>query len=70
MAWMCIGIIFLIIFGVEILYAEIFLSSPNDDDYEDVELEGHPVRINNSGAIIPVVSVSRQTSLGNMQLKI
>lgn len=55
MAWMCIGVIFIIIFGVEILYAEIFLKTFQEEDYEEMELEGHPVRINNSGAIIPVV---------------
>ena len=57
MAWMCIGVIFLIIFGVEILYAELFLISSQEEDYEEMELEGHPVRINNSGAIIPVVCI-------------
>lgn len=55
MAWMCIGIIFIIIFGLEILYAEVFVHSFQGEDYEEVELEGHPVRVNTSGAIIPVV---------------
>lgn len=54
MAWMCVGVIFVIIFGLEILYAEVFVHSFQGEDYEDVELEGHPVRLNTSGAIIPV----------------
>lgn len=51
MAWMCIGIVFVIIFGIEILYAEIFSSLADEDE---IELEGHPVRLNTSGAIIPI----------------
>ena len=58
MAWMCVGIIFVIIFGLEILYAEVFVHSFQGEDYEDVELEGRPVRLNISGAIIPVVRFS------------
>lgn len=41
------GVIFLIIFGIPIAYEDFFLSP-------EPELEGHPVRINNS-EIIPQV---------------
>ncbi|XP_026273524.1 palmitoyltransferase ZDHHC16 [Frankliniella occidentalis] len=54
MAWMCIGVIFVIIFGLEILYKEIISGYFYDEELEELELEGHPVRINTSGAIIPI----------------
>ncbi|KAJ1526317.1 hypothetical protein ONE63_009467 [Megalurothrips usitatus] len=54
MVWMCVGVIFVMIFGVEILYTELILNSPEDEDYDETELQGHPVRIHASGAIIPV----------------
>lgn len=66
MAWMCIGVIFVIIFGVEILYAEFFSNSLDEDE---VELEGHPVHINTSGAIIPVVSIKYQSVMCSVYLR-
>lgn len=49
MAFTVVGILFIMLFGIEIAYQEFFPA------YE-VELDGHPVRINNS-EIIPVVSL-------------
>ncbi|XP_063980173.1 palmitoyltransferase ZDHHC16 isoform X1 [Diachasmimorpha longicaudata] len=46
MAFTVTGITFLMLFGVEIAYKDFFLD-------QDVELDGHPVRINNS-EIIPM----------------
>jgi palmitoyltransferase len=48
MAFTGCGIVFLILFGVQLAYEEFFLPS-------ELEIDGHPVRINNS-EIIPVVS--------------
>lgn len=48
MAFTVLGILFIMLFGVEIAYQEFFPT-------QDPELDGHPVRINNS-EIIPVVS--------------
>lgn len=45
------GIIFLMIFGVEIAYHEVF------PDYEQESLDGHPVKINNNFEIIPVTEM-------------
>ncbi|XP_044010515.1 palmitoyltransferase ZDHHC16A isoform X2 [Aphidius gifuensis] len=50
MIFTAIGIIFIMIFGVEIAYQEIF------PDYEQ-ELDGHPVKINNNFEIIPVTEM-------------
>lgn len=47
MAFTVAGVLFIIIFGVQLAYEEFFLSP-------DPEIEGHPVRFNNS-EIIPVV---------------
>lgn len=47
MAFTVIGVLFIMVFGLEIAYEEFFPDDP--------ELDGHPVRINNS-VIIPVVS--------------
>ena len=52
MAFVLLGVTFLIIFGAELAYEEVYLKS---DDIDDVELEGHPVKINKTGALIPVV---------------
>lgn len=50
MVFTVVGVLFIMVFGVEIAYQEFF---PD----QDPELNGHPVRINNS-QIIPVVSVA------------
>lgn len=47
MAFTVLGVLFVMLFGVEIAYQEFFPA-------QDPELDGHPVRINNS-EIIPVV---------------
>ncbi|XP_046835712.1 palmitoyltransferase ZDHHC16A isoform X1 [Vespa crabro] len=46
MAFTVVGILFIMIFGIEIAYQEFFPA-------QEIELDGHPVRINNS-EIIPV----------------
>lgn len=50
---MVIGVTFLIVCGFDIAYEVLWLSS---DDSDDPELEGHPVKFNKTGALIPVVS--------------
>ncbi|XP_017771905.1 PREDICTED: probable palmitoyltransferase ZDHHC16 isoform X2 [Nicrophorus vespilloides] len=47
MAYMVVGVLFLIIFGAELAYNELWLV------HVDPELEGHPVKINQTGALIP-----------------
>lgn len=49
---MVIGVTFVVICGFDIAYDVLWLSS---DDLDDPELEGHPVKFNKSGALIPVV---------------
>lgn len=51
MAYMVIGVFFVIVFGYDIGYTAIFLT-PTDDGEE--ELIGHPVKFNKSGVLIPV----------------
>lgn len=53
MAFTVVGILFIMLFGVEIAYQEFFPA-------QDPELDGHPVRINNS-EIIPVVRFPNET---------
>ncbi|XP_046387170.1 palmitoyltransferase ZDHHC16A isoform X2 [Ischnura elegans] len=56
MVYMCLGVIFLIIFGFEIAYVEVWLDGEEyeDGDVKEEEIIGHPVRIHNS-VIIPVM---------------
>lgn len=49
MVFTVLGILFIMLFGVEIAYQEFFPT-------QEPELDGHPVRINNS-EIIPVVII-------------
>lgn len=49
MAFTVIGVLFVVSFGLEIAYEEFFPE-------QDPELDGHPVRINNT-VIIPVVNI-------------
>lgn len=49
MVFTVLGILFIMLFGVEIAYQEFFPA-------QEPELDGHPVRINNS-EIIPVVII-------------
>ncbi|KAJ8976557.1 hypothetical protein NQ317_014210 [Molorchus minor] len=54
MVYMVLGVLFIIIFGFDIAYTAIMLS-PSESD--EPELQGHPVKINKTGAIIPVMDV-------------
>lgn len=50
---MVLGIFFVIICGFDLAYTVIMLT-PSEP--EDPELEGHSVKFNQSGALVPVVS--------------
>jgi hypothetical protein len=52
MVYMVLGVLFVILCGVDIAYSSIFLAT---DDPDEPELEGHPVKFNKTGALIPVV---------------
>ncbi|CAG9759656.1 unnamed protein product [Ceutorhynchus assimilis] len=52
MVYMVIGVCFLICCGWEIAYAVLFLGKDDDEP----ELEGHSVKINRTGALIPVTA--------------
>lgn len=54
MVYMVIGVTFLIVCGFDIAYEVLWLSS---DDSDDPELEGHPVKFNKTGALIPVTEI-------------
>ncbi|XP_068618220.1 palmitoyltransferase ZDHHC16B isoform X2 [Battus philenor] len=55
MVYMVAGVSFLIIFGVEIGYQVLWVVDTSDvTPNDDPELIGHPVRINQTGALIPV----------------
>ena len=49
---MVVVVLFVIIAGWEIAYEAIML---NPEECDEPELEGHAVRINKTGALIPVV---------------
>jgi hypothetical protein len=53
MAFMCFGVLFLIIFGFQLAYNEVWIEVDDKDD--ESLIEGHPVHFNNS-VLIPVVS--------------
>lgn len=50
---MVIGVLFLIIAGFDLVYCELWLST---EEFDEPELEGHPVKFNKTGALVPVVS--------------
>ncbi|KAK4871703.1 hypothetical protein RN001_015827 [Aquatica leii] len=52
--YMVIGVLFVMIFGFDIAYTGVWLSS---EDSDDPELEGHPVKFNKTGALIPVTDI-------------
>ncbi|XP_063928929.1 palmitoyltransferase ZDHHC16 isoform X2 [Zophobas morio] len=54
MVYMVLGVLFVIICGVDIAYSAIMLTG---DDPDEPELEGHPVKFNKTGALIPVTDV-------------
>lgn len=49
---MVVGVLFVIIFGFDIGYAALWSAA---EDLDEPELIGHPVKLNKSGALIPVV---------------
>ncbi|KAF2884869.1 hypothetical protein ILUMI_21288 [Ignelater luminosus] len=51
---MIVGVLFIIIFGFDLAYTAIWLTS---EDSDDPELEGHPVKYNKTGALIPVTDI-------------
>lgn len=51
MAYMVIGVLFIIICGFDLAYTSIWLAHQDSDE---PELEGHPVKFNKTGALIPV----------------
>lgn len=53
MVYMVVGVFFVIICGFDIAYTVIMLAP---SDLDEPELEGHSVKINKTGALIPVVS--------------
>lgn len=57
MAYMTIGTLFLIVFGVEIGFNAVF-GGDGEGWLETEALVGHPIRFNLSGHIIAVVSIS------------
>lgn len=57
MVYTTLGSLFLITFGIEIGYKALWLGE--GDGWEETEpLQGHPVRYNLTGHIVPVVSFS------------
>ncbi|XP_049827649.1 palmitoyltransferase ZDHHC16B [Schistocerca gregaria] len=58
MVFTCLGVLFVIVFGFQLAYSEIWLEP---DDGEEEELEGHPVRFNNS-VWIPVTEMMVELS--------
>jgi hypothetical protein len=55
MAYMCWGVLFLIIFGFELAYNEVWIGVDEIDEDDESLIEGHPVHFNNS-VLIPMVS--------------
>lgn len=53
MAYMVVGVLFVIMFGIDIGYTALWAAA---EDLDEPELIGHPVKFNKSGALIPVVS--------------
>lgn len=49
---MVIGVLFIIIFGFDLAYTAMWLAA---EDSDEPELEGHPVKYNKTGSLIPVV---------------
>lgn len=53
MAYMVVGVIFVVSAGWEIAYNSVMLTT---EECDEPELEGHSVKINKTGALIPVVN--------------
>lgn len=54
MSYLALGVLFLIVCGWELAWDILWLAP---DDTEEPELEGHPVKFNKTGAIIPIVRI-------------
>lgn len=54
MVYITLGTLFIMVFGIELAYNEIWLEYTKEDDTEE-EPTGHPIHFNNSGPI-PIVS--------------
>lgn len=52
MVYTVIGVFFVVLCGFEIAYTAIMLTN---EEIDEPELEGHPVKFNKTGALIPVV---------------
>lgn len=52
MAYMVVGVLFIIIGGFDIAYSAVWLAA---DESDEPELEGHPVKYNKTGSLVPVV---------------
>lgn len=50
---MVVGVLFLLLAGIDLFYNIVWLGVDNSDE---PELEGHPVKYNKTGALVPVVS--------------
>lgn len=53
MVYITLGTLFIMVFGIELAYSEVFLEYTREDDTEE-EPTGYPVRFNNSGPV-PIV---------------
>ncbi|XP_033606340.1 palmitoyltransferase ZDHHC16 isoform X2 [Cryptotermes secundus] len=65
MAYMCLGVLFLIIFGFQLAYNEVWVGVDEIDEDDESLIEGHPVRINNS-VLIPMTEL--MASIGNVSI--
>lgn len=54
MVYMVVGVLFVIIFGIDIGYTALWSAA---EDIDEPELIGHPVKFNKTGALIPVVRI-------------
>lgn len=62
MVYTVAGVLFLMIAGFELAYRDLWLAI---SEVEDPELEGHPVKFNKTGAIIPVVYIKKNKTKKN-----
>ncbi|XP_038216863.1 palmitoyltransferase ZDHHC16B isoform X2 [Zerene cesonia] len=58
MAYMVAGVTFIIVFGIDIGYVVIWINDPDAATLkDDPELIGHPLRMNQSGVLVPVKDI-------------
>jgi hypothetical protein len=48
MVYMCLGVLFLIVFGFQLAYNEVWLGIDEEEIDDDSLIEGHPVQLNHS----------------------